>query len=190
MAETDRIPIHTVLKPLQNGQILKMCEFRELVNISQLFCWFSQTRHLTVELSRPKPKLDWKTWKMTRQFRLEKRGQKVEIFGKILQCGVDPCMWHIQTLIKVMECLYHKTSLLSWHRCLSLEEDAAFVDKMSNCYERVFFLGSQERNDSLEFWHYLSNGQSIKCTNEWENFVRRGTIEGALASSTSSAAHE
>ena len=60
-----------------------MCERSELVYISQFFCSFSQTRHLTVELSRPKPKLDWKTLKMTRQLRREKRGKNIRIFGKI-----------------------------------------------------------------------------------------------------------
>ena len=45
-----------------------LCERSELVTFSQLFCSFSQIRHLTVELSQPKPKIDWKTSKMTRQF--------------------------------------------------------------------------------------------------------------------------
>ena len=58
-----------------------MRERSELDDISQFFCSFSQTRHLTVELSQPKPKLDWKTSKMTRQIRLEKRGKNVDIFG-------------------------------------------------------------------------------------------------------------
>ena len=38
--------------------LLKMCERSELVNISQLFHSFSQTRLQVVELSQAKPKLD------------------------------------------------------------------------------------------------------------------------------------
>ena len=37
--------------------LLQLYERSELVNISQLFYSFSQTRHLTVELSQPKLKL-------------------------------------------------------------------------------------------------------------------------------------
>ena len=43
-------------KILTKRPLFEMCECIELVNISQLFCSFSQTRHLTVELSQPKPK--------------------------------------------------------------------------------------------------------------------------------------
>ena len=59
-----------------------MCDCDKLVNISQLFWSFSKTRHLTVELSGPKPKLDWKTLKMTRQFRIIKQSKNGQILGK------------------------------------------------------------------------------------------------------------
>ena len=49
---------HSVRKFRNNGHILKMCERSELVNISQFFRSFSQTRHLTVEMSQPKSKSD------------------------------------------------------------------------------------------------------------------------------------
>ena len=52
--------------------LLKLCERSELVNISPLFRSFSQTRTLPGDLSQAKSKLDWKTSKMTRQFRREK----------------------------------------------------------------------------------------------------------------------
>ena len=65
-----------------------MCERSELVNISWVFNSFSQTRHLTVGLSQLKSKLDSKTWKMTRQFRREKRGQNGNILGEISYCAV------------------------------------------------------------------------------------------------------
>ena len=45
--------------------LLKLYERSELVNISQLFHSFPQTRLLTVEFSQAKPKLDPKTSKMT-----------------------------------------------------------------------------------------------------------------------------
>ena len=64
------------------------CERSELVNISQLFHSFSQTRLLTVEFSQAKPKLDWKTSKMTRQFCREKQGKIGHIFGKIRHCAM------------------------------------------------------------------------------------------------------
>ena len=41
--------------------LFKLCERSELVNISQLFYSFSQTKLPTVELSQVKPKFDWKT---------------------------------------------------------------------------------------------------------------------------------
>ena len=66
-----------------------MRERSELDDISQFFCSFSQTRHLTVELSQPKPKLDVKTSKMTRQFCREKRGQNGNIFREISDCVVS-----------------------------------------------------------------------------------------------------
>ena len=68
--------------------LFKLCERSELVNISQFFCSFLQTRHLTVELSRLKPKLGWKTLKMTRQFRRKKRSKTGNIFGVISHCVV------------------------------------------------------------------------------------------------------
>ena len=68
---------------MSNSLLLKMCERSELVNISQFFCSFSQTRHLTEELSQTKPKLDWKTSKMTRQFRLQNRSKNNYILGKV-----------------------------------------------------------------------------------------------------------
>ena len=63
--------------------ISKMCEQSELVNNSQLSGSFSPTRHLTVELSQPKPKLDWKTSKMTHQFCRQNRSINNHILGKI-----------------------------------------------------------------------------------------------------------
>ena len=72
-----------------------MCERSELVIIFQLFCSFSQTRHLTVELCQPKPKLDWKTSKMTRQFCRKKQGKNGHIFGKIRHCGKAPFLTFI-----------------------------------------------------------------------------------------------
>ena len=81
-----KVALHSVGKSPRKWAFLKMCEHSELVNISQFFCLFYQTRHLTVELSQPKPKLDWKTLKMTRQFRLEKRSKNGHIFGKISHC--------------------------------------------------------------------------------------------------------
>ena len=62
--------------------LLKFCERSELVNISQLFHSFSQTRLLIVELSQAKPELDWKTSKMTRQFCREKWGKNGHILDK------------------------------------------------------------------------------------------------------------
>jgi len=70
--------------------LLKMCERSELVDISQLFWSFFQTRHLTVELSQPKPKKDWKTSKMTRQFWIEKRSKN----GKILHDPQNRVCYH------------------------------------------------------------------------------------------------
>ena len=46
------------------------------------FKWiFGGFRFSTVDLSQAKPKLDWKTSKMTRQFRREKKEQNWPYFG-------------------------------------------------------------------------------------------------------------
>ena len=68
--------------------LFKLCERSELVNISQLFYSFSQTRLPTVELSQVKPKFDWKISKMTCQFCREKRNKNDNIFSKIQHCVV------------------------------------------------------------------------------------------------------
>lgn len=89
-----------------------MCERSKLRNFSQYFCSFSQTRHLTVELSRAKPKLDSKTLKMTRQF-CRKNSWKIETFKNnfvgrknnedatltpnvlLTNVGLSPKRWHM-----------------------------------------------------------------------------------------------
>ena len=74
-----------------------MCKRSEQVNISQLFCSFFQTRHLTVGLSQPKPKLDLETLKMTRQFRFEKRGKNSDFSGKISHCATTDFLLSLQS---------------------------------------------------------------------------------------------
>ena len=71
-------------------QLLKLCERSELVDNSQLFHSISQTRLLAVWLSQAKSKFDWKTSKITRQFRREKLGKNDNISGKIGQCADQP----------------------------------------------------------------------------------------------------
>ena len=75
-----------------------MCERSELVNISQLFGSFSQTRHLTVKLSQPKPKENLKISNMTRQFQLEKRYKNVHISGQITHCAIES--WNLKLKLR------------------------------------------------------------------------------------------
>ena len=66
--------------------LLRLCERSELVDIAQLFHSFSQTRLLALDFGQAKPKLDWKTWKNTRQFCREKQGKNDHILGKNRHC--------------------------------------------------------------------------------------------------------
>ena len=79
-------PVAQCMKNPDKWPIFEMCERSELVNISQFFCSFSQPRHLTVELSQPKPKLDCKTSKMTRQFRSGNHSKNGNISRNFSHC--------------------------------------------------------------------------------------------------------
>ena len=61
--------------------LLKLCERSELVNISQLFHSFSQTRLLIVELSQAKPKVRLKNLKNDSSISSRKVGQKRQYLG-------------------------------------------------------------------------------------------------------------
>ena len=81
--------LHSMKKSAKKLPFFKMCERSELVNISQLFFSFSQTRHLPVGLSHQssKTKVELKNLKNGLSISSKKSGQKLSYFGQ------NPTLW-------------------------------------------------------------------------------------------------